>query len=57
MQSPETYNGKTVTVIGDALTMSEIQDSYKRGAGKTMPSVANIFARGIIAMNTHTREV
>ncbi|KIP07744.1 hypothetical protein PHLGIDRAFT_70511 [Phlebiopsis gigantea 11061_1 CR5-6] len=57
MQSPETYNGKTVTVIGDALTMDELQEAYKRGAGKAMPSVANIFARGIIAMNTHTREV
>lgn len=55
MQKPEAYIGQAICVIGDALTVQELQDAYARGAGRPMPAIPNIVARGLSAMNKHTR--
>lgn len=54
-RSPNEYKGRAITVVGDALTTQKIQDAYQRGAGKPMPSAANLVARGVLALNKHTR--
>ena len=55
MKAPETYKGQVIVVLGDALTMGEIEESYKRGSGKPIPRVPNLLARGIMAMNKQVR--
>ena len=55
MQAPETYNGQAIVVLGDALTMSEVEEFYKRGSGKSIPSAPDLVARGILAMNKQVR--
>lgn len=53
----EAHAGKAVPVIGDALTMSEIAEAYRRGAGRTLPSIPRIAGRAILASNKHTKEL
>lgn len=55
--SPELdeYSDQAITVVGDALTSQELADSYARGAGQTLPGVPSPIARGLLAMNKHTK--
>lgn len=55
--SPELdkYNGQAITVVGDALTSQELANAYARGAGQTLPGVPSPIARGLLAMNKHTK--
>ena len=55
MQQSDAYAGQEIAVIGDALTIDAIQTAYKRGAGKTMPSVPNVLGWGVTAMNKHVK--
>jgi hypothetical protein len=55
MRQPDAYAGQEISVVGDVLTMNEIQEAYKRGSGHTMPSMPNIVARGVVAMNKQVK--
>ncbi|GJE93031.1 NAD(P)-binding protein [Phanerochaete sordida] len=57
MRSPEQYAGQAITVIGDHLTTRDMEASYMRGAKSAIPSIPNILARSLTAMNPGARSV
>ncbi|KAG6855248.1 hypothetical protein H0H87_006167, partial [Tephrocybe sp. NHM501043] len=54
-KTPEPYVSKILVVVGDILTMSQVQDAYRTATGKAMPSTPNFLARIIIKLNGHTQ--
>ncbi|GJE93030.1 NAD(P)-binding protein [Phanerochaete sordida] len=57
LRSPETYSGQCIPVVGDILTMQEMEEAYIQGAGHAIPAVPDMLASGIKAMNKGTRMV
>ncbi|KAL5536541.1 hypothetical protein ACEPAF_363 [Sanghuangporus sanghuang] len=54
---PDTYIGQAIPVLGDALTMKEVAESYERGAGRTLPSIPGPIARVMLAMNKNVKDL
>ena len=54
---PEAYKSRIISVVGDALTMSEVQESYLKGYGKKMGSVPNWSGKMLLGMNKFTKEL
>ncbi|KAJ7671048.1 hypothetical protein B0H17DRAFT_1335528 [Mycena rosella] len=54
-KSPANYTSQILLVSGEASTMTEQQDSYKRATGKDLPSIPGFLARPLIALNSHTK--
>ncbi|KAF8511254.1 NAD(P)-binding protein [Hysterangium stoloniferum] len=56
-RNPEKYVNQIIVVIGDALTVKEQEESYKRATGIERPTAFGFVAKSILALNAHTREL
>lgn len=56
-QNPEAYVEAIIVVTGDALTTKEQDAAYKKATGHHLPSVPNAFAKLLLAVNSHTRQL
>ncbi|CCM00285.1 uncharacterized protein FIBRA_02315 [Fibroporia radiculosa] len=56
-RSPDKYQHKELVVIGEVASMSEQNEAYKRATGRPLPSIPNIFARILVAINKSTKDL
>jgi len=54
-QSPQNYASQILVVVGEASTMAEQEESYKRATGKQLPSIPAWVAWALLALNSHTK--
>ncbi|KAJ7476694.1 NAD(P)-binding protein [Mycena latifolia] len=54
-KNPANYTSQILVVSGEASTMKQQQESYKRATGKNLPSIPGFLARALISLNSHTK--
>ncbi|KAJ7238205.1 NAD(P)-binding protein [Mycena rebaudengoi] len=54
-KNPQTYASRILVVAGEASTMAEQEEAYKRATGKQLPAIPGWLARLLIAFNSHTK--
>ena len=57
LKDHERYLHKVLVLAADILTMSQIEDSYRRATGKSMPAVPGAFAWLLVKMNKATQDL
>jgi len=56
-KNPGKYASQILVVSGEVTTMAQQEEAYKKGTGKPLPAIPWFFARTLIALNAHTREL
>jgi len=56
-EAPENHTGQVIVVIGDCLTTGQQAEAFKRGAGRSLPSVTNFVGKALLAINKHTKKL
>ncbi|KIK52967.1 hypothetical protein GYMLUDRAFT_49636 [Collybiopsis luxurians FD-317 M1] len=56
-RNPESFHHQILCIIGERSTMKAQEESYKRATGRSLPATPSIIARGLIAMNKHTKHL
>ncbi|KAJ7887157.1 NAD(P)-binding protein [Mycena leptocephala] len=54
-KDPQSYASQILVVSGEASTMAEQEEAYKRATGKNLPAIPGWLARALIAFNSHTK--
>ncbi|CAK5266301.1 unnamed protein product [Mycena citricolor] len=54
-KNPSEYRSKILVVSGEAATISQQLESYKKATRKNLPSVAGFFAKALISLNSDTK--
>lgn len=57
LKNPDKYKHKVLVAIGDLLTMSEQNASYKRATGRPIPSIPGFVAAILLASNKSMQEL
>ncbi|KAF9225404.1 NAD(P)-binding protein [Gyrodon lividus] len=55
--NPDKFKHKELVVIGDVLTMPQLQETYKATAGQPLPAIPGFLARILIVMNKSTQDL
>ncbi|RDB16255.1 NmrA-like family domain-containing protein 1 [Hypsizygus marmoreus] len=56
-KSPEPYRSQILVVVGDILTMQQMDEAYKAATGQAIPSTPRLVALSLIKLNHHTQGV
>ncbi|KAK7054895.1 hypothetical protein VNI00_003358 [Paramarasmius palmivorus] len=56
-RDPIAFHSQILVVVAEASTMSQQEAAYKSARGRDIPSIPAVFARGLIAMNSHTKQL
>ncbi|KIK51682.1 hypothetical protein GYMLUDRAFT_181148 [Collybiopsis luxurians FD-317 M1] len=56
-RNPESFQYQVLCIVGERSTMKEQEESYKRATGRSLPATPSLIARGLIAMNKHTKNL
>ena len=57
LQNPEPHVEEILVVAGDALTAKEQDAAYLKATGRRLPSVPDVVAKLLLALNSHTRNM
>ncbi|KAJ6509187.1 NAD(P)-binding protein [Mycena vitilis] len=55
LKSPHNYLSQILVIAGEASTMEQQLNAYKKATGKQLPSIPGVLARPLIAFNSHTK--
>ncbi|KAF5372727.1 hypothetical protein D9757_011639 [Collybiopsis confluens] len=55
LKDPRSFQQQILLVVGERSTIKDQEESYKRATGHSLPSYPSFVARGLIAMNGHTK--
>ncbi|KIJ22130.1 hypothetical protein PAXINDRAFT_165397 [Paxillus involutus ATCC 200175] len=56
-RNPDKFKHKELVVIGDVLTMPQLQEAYKTTVGQPLPAIPGFLARILIIMNKSTQDL